>query len=85
MDVRIADGAGESELAQQANVYHDMLDACLALTRCVGLTTWGFTDRYSWITNPATRFSGFGRALPFDASYQPKPAYDALLARLEVP
>jgi endo-1,4-beta-xylanase len=83
MDVRLADTADAAALDQQATVYHDMLDACLRVApHCVAFTTWGFTDRHSWIP---TYFPGFGRALPFDASYQPKPAYQALLARLQQP
>jgi endo-1,4-beta-xylanase len=81
MDVRIADSAGSTALSQEAMAYRDMLDACLRVApRCVGFTTWGFTDRYSWI--PAA-FPGYGRALPFDVDYEPKPAFAALIARLE--
>jgi GH35 family endo-1,4-beta-xylanase len=82
MDVAIADGADASELTRQAIIYRDVLDACLLLTRCTGFTTWGFTDRYSWIPS---YFPGMGRGLPFDTNYQHKPAYDSLLARLREP
>lgn len=81
LDVRIADTAGAAALTAAANIYRDALDACLRLgSRCTGVTTWGFTDRYGWI--PAA-YPGFGRALPFDENYQPKPAYEALIARLQ--
>ena len=50
-----------------------------ALEACVALLTWGFTDRYSWI--PSFR-PGYGAALPFDADYQPKPAYEAMKGAL---
>lgn len=82
MDAQIADTAGASELAVQATIYNNVLDACLKVTRCKELTTWGFTDRFSWV--PAS-FPGYGRALPFDLNYQPKPAFNALLARLGIP
>lgn len=83
MDVRVADGAPVSALDQQAAVYRDMLDACLQVSpHCVAFTTWGFTDRHSWIPK---FYPGFGRALPFDASYASKPAYTALLTRLQQP
>ncbi len=83
MDVRIADAAQASALDQQAAVYHDMLDACLRESpHCVAFTTWGFTDRHSWIPK---FYPGYGRALPFDDSYQSKPAYTALLTRLQQP
>jgi endo-1,4-beta-xylanase len=83
MDVRIADSASVSAFTRQATIYSDMLDACLRVgPRCVGFTTWGFTDKVSWIPK---FYPGFGRALPFDASYQPKPAVSALLTRLQQP
>jgi endo-1,4-beta-xylanase len=43
------------------------------------IVLWGFTDRDSWIPGS---FPGFGAAHPFDASFRPKPAYDALHAAL---
>jgi endo-1,4-beta-xylanase len=83
MDSDIADTAGASALVAQALAYRDALDACLRTPRCLEFTTWGFTDKYHWLTRGD--FPGWGRALPFDASYQPKPAYDSLLARLGRP
>lgn len=81
LDVRIADTAGVAALTAAAGIYRDALDACLRLgSRCTGVTTWGFTDRYGWIPSA---YPGFGRALPFDENYQPKPAYDALITRLQ--
>jgi endo-1,4-beta-xylanase len=80
--VRIPDSAGPSELAEQAAVYRDILDACLVMEQCIGFTTWGFTDRYSWIPSHAP---GLGRALPFSAAYKGKPAYYSMLARLMHP
>jgi len=43
-------------------------------------TTWGFTDRYSWI--PADTDYTKGVALPLNCQYQPKPAYCQLLKEL---
>ncbi|HKE88930.1 MAG TPA: endo-1,4-beta-xylanase [Gemmatimonadales bacterium] len=83
MDVRVADAAPAGALDQEATIYHDMLDACLRLgSRCTGFTSWGFTDKYSWIPK---FYPGYGRALPFDASYQSKPADAALVTRLQQP
>src|SRR5262249_44171652 len=83
MDVRVADAAPAGVLDQEATIYHDMLDACLRLgSRCTGFTSWGFTDKYSWIPK---FYPGYGRALPFDASYQSKPADAALVTRLQQP
>jgi endo-1,4-beta-xylanase len=79
MDVMISDNAGPSALVQQAVVYRDVLDACLRQARCTGFMTWGFTDLYSWIPRS---WPGYGRGLPFDTAYAPKPAFDSLAARL---
>ena len=75
MDVAILLPADAEKLASQATVYADVVTACLHVRRCRGITTWGFTDRYSWIPG---FLPGFGAALPFDESLQPKPAYTAI-------
>jgi endo-1,4-beta-xylanase len=76
LDVRIRVPATTADLTQQANIYRDMLDVCLSADDCTAFVMWGFTDRYSWIpsANP-----GYGSALIFDESYNPKLAYYALI------
>src|SRR5215831_1077362 len=56
-----------------------IVNACLAVTRCVGITVWGFTDLDSWV--PST-FPGQGAADIFDTNIDPKPAYGAVLTAL---
>jgi endo-1,4-beta-xylanase len=80
LDVRMADGT--DNLATQAASYSSSATACLTAPRCKALTTWGFTDKYSWI--PAA-FPGYGRALPRDANFAPKPAYNSLRDALKQP
>ncbi len=75
MDVRETVPASAAALQSQATVYQNVLDRCLLQPACKGFTIWGFTDKYSWI--PGT-FPGLGAALPFDQSYNAKPAYFAL-------
>lgn len=82
MDVAVAVPAAASSLSRQARVYGDGLSACLLVRRCTAFVTWGFTDRYSWIP---TSKPGLGDALPFDANYELKPAYEALRRALDVP
>lgn len=72
LDVRIRLPASNAELAQQAADYATVVDACLEVSACRMVVTWGFTDAYSWV--PGT-FTGWGDALLLDASYEPKPAY----------
>ncbi len=73
LDVRIARVAGSTahKLAVQKRIYQRVSAACLATAACEGITTWGFTDKYSWID------STFGADDPllFDDNYQKKPAY----------
>ena len=79
VDVKLPERSDIS-LRAEAEIYKDLLDACLAEPACTLFQTWGFTDRYSWI--PQT-FPGNGWALPFDENYQKKPAYDAMLKKLQ--
>jgi len=73
VDVRLKLPATQAGLEDQAASYREMME--LALDTCAALLVWGFTDKYSWI--PGFR-PGYGAALPFDAEYQPKPAYEAI-------
>jgi len=79
LDVRLPVPVEPAALERQARVYGDILDVCLAAPRCTALVLWGFTDCHSWV--PAF-FRGWDEALIFDREYRPKPAYQALLARL---
>jgi endo-1,4-beta-xylanase len=73
LDVRIArlGGSMAYRLAVQKQIYQRVSAACLATEACDGVTTWGFTDRYSWVD------STFGADDPLllDDNYQRKPAY----------
>jgi mannan endo-1,4-beta-mannosidase len=79
LDVRMPLPATDASLERQAADYRAVAAACVAVARCVNLTTWGFTDAHSWVPDV---FPGQGAALPFDAGYGPKPAYGALLAAI---
>jgi endo-1,4-beta-xylanase len=79
LDVRIEDNSDYS-LKRQALVYHNILKQCLSQSACKALQMWGSTDKYSWIP---VFFRGYGWALPFDAYYNPKPAYYALKKALQ--
>ncbi|MEV4349289.1 endo-1,4-beta-xylanase [Actinoplanes sp. NPDC049596] len=73
VDVQIT----ELDVAQggnQANVYAGVTRACLAVSRCTGITVWGIRDSDSWRTgeNP----------LLFDNSGNKKAAYTSVLNAL---
>jgi hypothetical protein len=71
--VRVARIAGSQahKLAVQKQMYQRIVAACMRVAACDRVTTWGFTDAYSWVD------STFGADDPllFDEAYQKKPAY----------
>ncbi|WP_439941664.1 endo-1,4-beta-xylanase [Streptomyces sp. BBFR115] len=74
VDVQITELDIEGSGSAQATSYGNVVKACLAVTRCTGMTVWGITDKYSWRSS--------GTPLLFDSNYARKPAYDAVLAAL---
>jgi endo-1,4-beta-xylanase len=73
-------GTQERKFARQAEVYRAIATACQAQQACVRITTWGFTDRYTWRLPWASSLP-----LPFDSEYRPKPAWTALQEVLRPP
>ncbi|MEU7905807.1 endo-1,4-beta-xylanase [Actinoplanes sp. NPDC049118] len=70
------------KLADQARAYREVAEFCRAQPVCTTLTTWGFTDRHSWI--PSDR-PDHDAGLPFDRDYGAKPAFYALRDTLAGP
>ncbi|EHK97040.1 putative endo-1,4-beta-xylanase [Glarea lozoyensis 74030] len=68
--------ASAAQLATQADDYANTVSACLAVTGCIGITIWDFTDKYSWVPSA---FSGAGEALPYNEDFSKKPAYAAIV------
>lgn len=79
LDIRIPIPPTDLMLKNQAKMYKKVTETCLALPNCKAIVTWGFTDKHSWVPG---FFSGEGAALPFDETYTPKLAYDAIRAAL---
>lgn len=75
LDVRMQMPRDSTKDATQATYYRNVVNACLAVSACAGVTIWGFTDKYSWV--PDT-FPGQGAALIYNESYQQKPSYTAV-------
>lgn len=65
----------DDALATQGNDYANVIGSCLDTEGCVGVTIWGFTDKYSWV--PDT-FPGSGAALLYDDSFNKKPAWTSV-------
>ncbi|MCF6521907.1 endo-1,4-beta-xylanase [Streptomyces sp. JJ36] len=79
LDIRMNLPADAGKLAQQARDYRTVVEACLAVSRCVGVTGWGISDADSWVPDV---FEGQGAATMYDSGYNPKPAYDAVAQAL---
>ncbi|MDX2675700.1 endo-1,4-beta-xylanase [Streptomyces sp. NY05-11A] len=75
LDIRMTLPSDSAKLAQQKADYKAVTAACVAVTRCVNMTVWGFTDSDSWVEST---FPGEGAATPYDANYAPKPAYHGI-------
>ena len=64
-------GSDQQRLASQAVAYGDAARACNEVPACTRFTTWGVSDRLSWLGSAEM-------PLLFDGQYQAKPAYEAV-------
>jgi GH35 family endo-1,4-beta-xylanase len=72
MDVALDSGGTLSQkLAVQRQVFSDAAQACRLEPRCTSFSTWGISDRYSWLGQGAA-------GLMFDENVEPKPAFSAV-------
>ncbi|KAF1923972.1 glycoside hydrolase family 10 protein [Didymella exigua CBS 183.55] len=76
IDVRMNTPATPEKLQVQAAAYERIARSCLAVKRCVGMTVWGISDKYSWIPGV---FTSEGAALLWNEDYAKKPAYSGFL------
>ena len=82
---RKLDGTEAERDAAIARIYKDYVTMMVAEPNVTAVLTWGITDRYTWLNGPKfKRLDGKPeRCLPFDADYQPAPAFFALRAALD--
>ena len=80
LDIALDDNS-PSSLQGQGELYGKVTEICLQNPSCRVLQTWGFTDKYPWIPGHSKGKQGW--ALPFDAAYQRKTAYDSMLRALQ--
>jgi len=88
VDLGSTDGTREERYAFQAQVYQDMLEACLESGVCDTFMYWGFADSLSWLvcTHPNPIYcNNEPNADPnmLDREFNPKPAYFAVSEALQ--
>ncbi|GAA0246857.1 hypothetical protein GCM10010492_53060 [Saccharothrix mutabilis subsp. mutabilis] len=74
VDVQITELDIEGSGSTQAQQYQGVVQACLAVSRCTGITVWGIRDSDSWRAS--------GTPLLFDSSGNKKAAYTSVLNAL---
>jgi endo-1,4-beta-xylanase len=87
MDVNLhgRPGTEEEKLQFEADLYQEMVSACVESGVCTRFSTWGISDSNSWETcqNDYCPIKNMDAApLMFDANFHPKPAYEAVRAVL---
>lgn len=81
LDVRLNTTTVSTESrAVQTDVWNRVAKACLAVEKCIGMTVWGVSDKYSWIPGV---FPGEGEGLLFDDDYNRKAGYYGFLDGIE--
>lgn len=75
LDIRIQLVGGSidgARLSQQRQDYETIVRACMGIPRCVGISAWGISDRYSWVD---TTIPGYDSPLMWNDQYGRKDAY----------
>lgn len=75
LDVTIKAPADQNKLQQQAKDFARAYTVCESFSKCVGVTVWGWTDRYS--------YNRAGMPCMWDDNFKPKPALAAVEAVLK--
>ena len=79
LDARLPLPPSAADLATQATIFSTTVQACLDSPNCVSVVVYGPDDNTSWIDST---YPGYGAATLFDANFQPKPAYTAVMNTL---
>jgi endo-1,4-beta-xylanase len=79
MDVYEGDLPNNADMEQHGQLYKDIAALCLQHYHCIGLYTWGVTDRFSWwrttLNKPSAKPLMFGEVQTNGLFYERKPAY----------
>lgn len=73
VDISKLPGTKDEKLAQQAEIYKLVIEACFESGVCDSVTTWGINDETCWLQKIG------GQSPCLFSEYQPKPAYYAIV------
>lgn len=79
LDIRVPLPVDAAKLLSHRNDFNLATAACIRVPNCVGVTTWGVSDKYSWVPGV---FAGEGAALIWDENFVKKSAYAGTEAAL---
>lgn len=65
--------------------YRSIVQTALKCPNVKGIVTWDLADSFSWYRTAPGASRRLARPLPFDASFNPKPAYTALVQAFSAP
>jgi len=58
----------------KGKIYAAIFDACFSSENCKSITTWGFSDKATWMLTDGYPYRNGESPLPFDAQYKPTAA-----------
>ncbi|KAL2268707.1 hypothetical protein VTJ83DRAFT_3553 [Remersonia thermophila] len=76
LDVRIKLPVDEQKLQWQKECYQKVVEACVRVEACVGITLWDFYDPFSWVPHV---FPNNGASLLWFDDFSKHPAYDGMV------
>lgn len=75
LDINIAglpsDWSSQQKQEHKAKIYRAIFEACLSSTNCKSITTWGFSDKATWMFTGGYPYGTGESPLPLDKNYQP--------------
>lgn len=81
--LRLFKDAGDPYIAQ-GQYYRDIVDACLKVSACTGVTLWGYNDEDVWHKDMAWLFPEPNEPYLFDEQNRAKPGLSLINARLKL-
>ncbi len=74
-DINIAglpsDWSSQQKQEHKAKIYRAIFEACLSSVNCKSVTTWGFSDKATWMFTDGYPYGAGESPLPLDMNYQP--------------